>query len=109
MARKRRGGGRRKGTVVTPLRIAKGLTVLAGVSAGKPLFNEVKYIVTNAQQISKEGSASWMQHGKQLAQASIAPAALILVAPKLEEKAVQFASKGEPMIGRLARAKIVKV
>ena len=109
--RRKRSGGRRKGTVITPKRIAKALVVLDGARrAFEPqgLVAEASYIVTHAKEIGGN-QASMVQHAKQLAAAAIVPAAEILVAPKLIDKGVAFLSKGEPMLGRIANTKIVKV
>ena len=109
MGKKRKSGGRRKGIKITPKRLIKAAFVIDGALNAGPLVKEVGYIVSHAGQISKEGSASLVQHGKQVLGAAIRPAGEILVAPKVVDKVAAVLSKGEPMIGRLANAKLLTV
>ena len=107
--RRKRGGGRRKGIKVTPLRIAKAVTVLAG--AKMILLNDnsaldlARWHISNPQNFKLSDPNLYKEYGKR-----ILPGAVVaIVGPKLLEKGVQLFSKGEPAIGRVARVKLITV
>ena len=109
MARKRKSGGRRKGIKVTPLRIAKAVTVLAG--AKMILLNDnsaldlARWHISNPQNFKLSDPNLYKEYGKR-----ILPGAVVaIVGPKLIEKGVQLLSKGEPALGRVARVKLITV
>ena len=105
--RRKRSGGRRKGTVITPKRIVKAFLVFDGVrrawDAGAP--TKVVFWATHPGQAMKDPKAL----ANDLVPALAIPVAEILIAPKVVDKVVSLISKGEPALGRIANVKIVKV
>lgn len=112
MARKRRGGGRRRGFVLTPkkaLQIAIGVD--GAIKVGRQMANSYKadgdivHATTGA--VIRPGQK--IGYDKEWAVA-IAPGAIELIAgPKLAGKAVDFVAKSIPQGGRLANARIVRL
>lgn len=109
----KKGSFRRKArTAVTPKRVAKGLVVLdAARRAVAPggVVEEVAFVVTHADQIAREGMPSAIQHGKQIIQKAAVPVLEGVGGPKLIDGAVKLASKGEPLIGRVANKKLMTI
>ena len=109
MARKRKSGGRRKGIKVTPLRIAKAVTVLAG--AKMILLNDnsaldlARWHISNPQNFKLSDPNLYKECAKRI----LPGAAVALIGPKVIEKGVQLISKGEPALGRVARVKLITV
>ena len=103
--RRKRGGGRRKGIKVTPLRIAKAAVVVGGLSmiAKGDLDGLIKYGLANPKAVPTVAFA------KELARRAGPGAVVAVIGPKLLEKGVQLVSKGEPAIGRVARVKLITV
>ena len=107
MARKRKSGGRRKGIKVTPVRIAKAFTVIAGAKMvlDSDIINLMKVHVQNPSQVTGNPTKVGIEYAKR-----ILPGAVVaIVGPKLIEKGVQLLSKGEPALGRVARVKLITV
>ena len=109
MARKRKSGGRRKGIQVTPLRVAKALTVIAGAKMilDSDVINLAKTHISGGAGGVK--AAFSVAGAKEYASRIIPGALVITVGPKIEEKFVQLISKGEPALGRVARVKLITV
>ena len=108
MARKRRGHGRRRGIQITPKRVVKALVVVAGgkMVLDSDVINLAKSHVNNPSQFTASNTPKIViEYAKRI----VPGAAVIAVGPKVVDKAVALLSKGEPMIGRLANAKIVKI
>jgi len=105
--KRKRGGGRRKGIKVTPLRIAKAVTVVAGAKMvlDSDIINLMKVHVQNPSQVTGNPTKVGIEYAKR-----ILPGAVVaIVGPKLIEKGVQLLSKGEPALGRVARVKLITV
>ena len=105
MARKRRGGGRRRSLKITPVFIAKAAVGLAGLK-----------MVADADPV---GWANWVaKHPKSLTDPKLytegakrfGPGILVAaVGPKVVGKAVSLATKAVPGSSRLTNATIVRV
>jgi len=100
-------GGRRKGIKITPKRVVKALVVLGGAKMilDSDVINLAKVHINDPKQVTNNPTKAVVEYASR-----IVPGALVItVGPKVVDKAAQLLSKGEPMIGRLANATIVKV
>jgi len=105
MGKSKKGGHRKRGTVITPKRIAKAAVVLDGAKRiwDADLKGYVSYIAANPRSLATPGpyTAALTRFGPGVAE--------IVLGPKAIDATAKFLSKGEPMIGKLVNTKLVKI
>lgn len=111
MAKRKRGGGRKRGFRVTPKSLVKiGVAATAvKLAIDGNAIKETSYILTHAGDIYKEGTGSMKTHAKQLVTAALPAVVVATVGPKLVDAGFRILGKSSPAVNRVANATIVKV
>jgi hypothetical protein len=105
MAKKRKGGGRRKGIKITPKGILKTVVVLGGLKSmsDNNVGDSLKFFAARPKALLDP---------KELAELArrVGPGAVMIVGgPKIVDLAVKVISKGVPGASRVANATLMKV